>query len=214
MVEAISSQPSLEAKDAATVCQAMIQHIEDVAASCRSLSAACSDFADYINKAHHDVEGELYSLVEWTGAIEGGGALLAIFTAGISEAVAPTAEATRIAATASRVANIIAHLIDMAGAVAVTITNVVTGVGEVTQRLKLILSAPLTQATAVVVDVLPVLAEDTEALAIDSLEYFAESSATNDALYQSYRELEAAEGKNPLSREEWQKKVDALKRKN
>jgi hypothetical protein len=209
-IGAVRSQQSREVEDAATVCQGMTNHIEDVAASCRSLSAGCSDFAGYIDQAHHDVEGELVSLVEWTAGIEAGGALLAVFSAGVSEAAAQAAEAARVAATASRVANIIAHLIDMAGAVARTITSVVTKIGEVAQRLKSILGAQLTRATAAVVDRLPGLAKDAETLATDSLEYSAESSATNDALYQKYLKRKDAEGKTPLSREAWQKKVDTL----
>lgn len=183
-VQAIRSQQSPEVQDATTVCQSMIQHIADVAASCRSLSTACSDFADHIDKAHEDVKDELISLLEWTVAIEAGGALLSVVSAGISEAAAQAAEATRIAATASRVANILAHLIELASTITATITNVVAKVGKVAQRLKSILGAQLTRATAKEVERLPSLAKDAETIAEERLGSAAESSAA-----ERYKEL-------------------------
>src|SRR5206468_1805589 len=43
-LHAIRSQQSPEVEHAATVCEAMMGHIEDVASSCRGLSTACSDY--------------------------------------------------------------------------------------------------------------------------------------------------------------------------
>jgi hypothetical protein len=95
-LHAIRSQQSPEVDDAATVCQAMMNHIEDVAASCRDLSTACSDYANHIEKAHKDIEDEVISLLEWTIAIEAGGAILGALSFGLGEGAAQGVEAARI----------------------------------------------------------------------------------------------------------------------
>jgi hypothetical protein len=168
-VEAVLSQQSPEVQDAAAICDGMKLHIADVAASCRALSMGCSDFAGYLDKAHTDVSHELVNLLEWTAGIETGGAIFGVLTAGFAELPAQGVEASRIAATAARVGNIIAHLIDMAGAVAETISGVITRVAEVCQRLKAIIGARLSVATARVVARLPALADDTGAIAFGRL---------------------------------------------
>jgi hypothetical protein len=106
-VQGILDQQSPEVHDAFAVCNSMSEHIEDVAAGCRELAKACNDFAEGIDKAHHDVEHELVVLLEWTAAIEAGGLIAGIFTAGLGEAGAQAAEAARVAATATRVGKII-----------------------------------------------------------------------------------------------------------
>lgn len=172
---------------------------------------ACSDFASHIDKAHQDIEHELESLVEWTVGIEAGGAIVGALSFGLGEGAAQAAEAGRIATTAGRVASIISHLVEVATGAAETIGNVVTRVAEVAERIKGILGAQLTRVTASIVDRLPGLARDAEVLAEDSLQVSADSSTADDALYQTYLERKAADGKAPLSRDAWQKKVDTLK---
>jgi methyl-accepting chemotaxis protein len=113
----------------------MSEHIEDVAASCREIAKACTDFADGIDKAHDDVEHELVILLEWTAAIEAGGLIVGIFTAGIGEGAAQAAEAARVAATASRVGKIIQTVVDLAGTIARAVTGVFSKIGKVAQRL-------------------------------------------------------------------------------
>jgi hypothetical protein len=211
-VQAVLSQQSPEVQDAATVCQGMQRHISDVADSCRGLSRACSDFAGYIDQAHHDVEHELISLAEWTAGIEAAGAFFGALTFGAAEVPAQGVEAGRIAATAARVGNIIAHLIDLAGAVAETISGIVTRVAEVCQRLKAILGARLTAATSRVVARLPGLGKDAERLAADGLRVSAEENAADDALYRAYAERQEARGLTPRSRQAWQNMVDSLRR--
>lgn len=147
-LHAIRSQQSPEVEDAATVCQAMMDHINDVATSCRELSAACSDLAEYIDKAHDEVKDELVSLIEWTVAIEASGAIIGAFTLGIGEGAAQAAEAGRIAATAARVGTIIARFITFAGTVTARIGAAVSKIAEVAQRLKPLLRAPLVRTTA------------------------------------------------------------------
>ncbi|MGH3624213.1 MAG: hypothetical protein ACRDQ5_20905 [Sciscionella sp.] len=169
-VTAVRSQKSPEVDDAVTVCQAMMTHIDDVASSCRGLSTACTDLANHIDKAHKDIKHELVSLLEWTAAIETGVALLGIVTAGIAELPAQGAEAARVAATASRVSNIISRLVQTATTVAESITNISTKIAEVAQRLKGILGARLTRATATEVERLPATAKDAETVAEGNLQ--------------------------------------------
>jgi hypothetical protein len=168
-VSAIAAQQSAEVSDALTVCNGMVQHLDDVATACRALSKGCSDLADGIDKAHNDVKNELVSLLEWTAGIEAGGLLVGIFTAGIGEGAAQAAEAGRIAATASRVGKFIQTLVELAGTVARAVGTVFTKIGEIAQRLQRILGVRVTEATSEAASKAPELAKDAETTAEDSL---------------------------------------------
>jgi hypothetical protein len=179
-VQGIAAQRSPEVQDAFTVCNSMNEHIEDVAASCRDLSKACSDFADGIDKAHHDVEDELASLLKWTAAIEAGGALVGLFSLGIGEGAAQGIEATRIAATAARVGKIIETVVELAGTVSRAIGTIFSKIGKVAQRLLRIERAELSEATVTAASKTPEVVEDTEAAAVKGLETFEKQAATRD----------------------------------
>lgn len=138
-LHAIRSQQSPEVDDAATVCQAMMDHIHDVAGGCRELSYACTDLAEHIDKAHDEIKDELVSLLEWTAAIEASGLIAGIFSFGIGEGVAQGVEAGRIAATAVRVVNIITRFISLAGVITARIGSIITKIGEIAAKLKPIL---------------------------------------------------------------------------
>jgi CdiA C-terminal tRNase domain len=168
-VRAISGQKSAETDDALAVCNGMVGHLQDTAAACRSLAQGCNDLADGIDKAHQDIEDELVSLVEWTAAIEAGGLVVGIFTAGIGEGAAQAAEAGRIAVTASRIGKFIQTLIDLAGTVTRAIGTVFSKIGQVAQRLKRLLGVRVTEATTEAASKTPELAKDAEAAATDDL---------------------------------------------
>jgi hypothetical protein len=125
------------------------------------------------------VEHELVSLLEWTAGIEAGGALLAAFSFGASEAGAQAAEAARIAATASRVGAIIARLVETAGTIAETIGNIVSKITEIAAKLRVIVGARLSKAAVALAKRLPGIGKDGEELAADRLasttlsDYFA-----------------------------------------
>jgi hypothetical protein len=174
---AISGQKSPEVSDAFTVCNGMVEHLDDMAAACRSLSTGCSDLADGIDKAHHDVEDELTSLVEWTAGIEAGGLLVGIFTAGIGEGAAQGVEAGRIAVTASRVGKFIQTLIELAGTVTRAIGTVFTKVGAVAQRLQRLLGVRVTEATTEAAAKAPEVAKDAETAAEEGLNAASELPA-------------------------------------
>lgn len=179
-VEAILAQQSPEVQDAFTVCNSMSDHLADVASSCRDLAKACTDFADGIDKAHHDVKDELVSLLEWTAAIEAGGAIVGIFSLGIGEGAAQGVEAARIAKTASRVGKIIQTVIDLAGTVTRAISTIFSKIGRVAQRLLRIERAEVSEATVTAAGKVPALAEDTESAAVKGLEGFEKEVAARE----------------------------------
>ncbi len=166
---AISGQKSPEVSDALTVCNSMVDHLDDVAAACRALSTSCSDLANGIDKAHHDIEDELTSLLEWTAAIEAGGLVVGIFTAGIGEGAAQGAEAGRIALAASRVTKFIQTLIDLAGTITRAIGTVFAKIAPIAQRLQRLLGVRVTEATVEAAAKAPEAAKDAEAVAADDL---------------------------------------------
>ncbi|HEX4725189.1 MAG TPA: hypothetical protein VH333_21950 [Pseudonocardiaceae bacterium] len=162
-LSAIASQQSPEVEDAYAVCQGMNDHIGDVASACRDLSNACSDFADGIDKAHHDVQDELTSLAEWTAGIEAGGLVVGAFSLGLGEGAAQGVAAARVAATAGRIGKIIQTLIDLAGTVARTIGSIIGKVTDAAERLKVILGVRLSRALTALVAKLPTEADATDA---------------------------------------------------
>lgn len=172
----IRAQKSPEVDDAATVCEAMMGHIQDCASACRELSAACTELADHIDKAHKEIEHELVVLLEWTIAIEAAGAVASFFSFGAAEIPTQAAEAGRIAATAGRIAAIISKLIEFGGTVAARISGLLSRIGELAARCKKIIAlekraAETTKAAGTV---------DKEAAALAKIESAAETSAASE----------------------------------
>jgi hypothetical protein len=140
-VTAIQSQRSPEVADAVAVCQAMGQHINDVAGGCDDLAKGCHDYAEHLDKAHHDITEELEELVAWTVAIEAVGAVGSLFSFGGAEVPTQIAEGGRIAATAAEVGGIISRLIEFAGTVGRAVVGVAERIGQVAQRLLRLIGA-------------------------------------------------------------------------
>lgn len=168
-VAEISMQTSPEVADATQACNDMGMHISELSTAYTSMSTACNDYAQHLDDAHKQVIDELVSLLEWTVGLEIGGAALAVVTAGGSEVGANAALAARCAVVAGRVGGILGRLIELAGEVAQAIVNAVTRVIEISRKLKALLGAKLSQATAAVVDRLPGIGKTTEELATDGL---------------------------------------------
>jgi len=177
-VTAIQSQRSPEVTDAVAVCQAMGQHINDVAGGCDDLAKGCHDYAEHLDKAHHDIIKELEELVAWTVAIEAAGAAASFFSFGAAEVPTQIAEGGRIAATAAEVGGIISRLIDFAGTVSRTVASIAERIGQIAQRVKAILGARLSKATTEEADSLPALADNAEASAEKGLDKAAEDAVT------------------------------------
>lgn len=174
-IEAIRGQQSPEVDDAATVCQTLSQHIEDTAAACRDLSTACTDYANHLDQAHQDIDNELADLLASTAVIEGAGI---VGTEIGGEFWVQGIEASRISATAAKVAQILAPLTEAINAAADTVTTIVSRIAPIAQRLKVILGAQITRAAAAVVERLPGLAQDTETTAYGNLSAWSKDWST------------------------------------
>jgi hypothetical protein len=135
---------------------------------------------DGIDQAHRDVVDELTSLLEWTAAIEAGGALLSLVSFGGAEVGAQGVEAARVAVTAGRVGKIIQTLIDLAGTLARAVSSVFSKIGKVAQRLLRIERAEVSEATVSAAAKTPEVAETSEATAVAELETSAEASAASE----------------------------------
>jgi hypothetical protein len=164
-VTAIQGQHSPEVADAVAVCQAMGQHIDDVAGGCDDLARGCHDYAEHLDKAHHDIIKELEELVAATVAIEATGAVVSVFSFGAAEVPTQIAETGRIAATAVKVGGIISRLIEFAGTVGRAVAGVAERIGKVVQRLLRICGARLSKATTEEAKTLSAAADDAEASA-------------------------------------------------
>lgn len=168
-VIAIQSQQSPEVADAVTVCQSTGRHIGDVADGCDDLGRACAEYADHLEQAHREIIEELEELIAWTVAIEAAGAVGSLVTFGGAEVAAQVAEAARIAATAARIGSIISRVVEFAGSVGETIAAIAGRIGQVAQRLKTILGARLSRATADQAERFPGVAKDAETAAEERL---------------------------------------------
>ena len=139
-VTVVESQTSPEVEYAVVACQAMGQHLADLAGAYRALGNACSQYADALDRAHHEVLAELESLVAWTAGLQIGGAVLAFVTAGLSEAAAQAAEAARIALAATRIGNILRDLGDTMLPLTTMVSSISTRAGDILGKLGPLLS--------------------------------------------------------------------------
>jgi hypothetical protein len=144
-----------EGDDMRTVCLAMYRRIESLASAYRTLAQACDDYAHHLDEVHHEIIGELTSLVEWTAAIEGAGALFAVVTLGGSEAAAQAAESARIAVSASRIGAMIEKFIATARGLAEAIPAVEQTLLEIRAGLEGLLGTRLAVAGVTSVRALP-----------------------------------------------------------
>jgi hypothetical protein len=142
----VSSQTSPEVHDAVSACDEIAGHIGDLAEAYREIGKACNDYAQAVDDHHKEVEDELKSFIEWTIAIEAGGAVLGFFTLGLGEGAAQAAEAAEVANAASKVVRILKNLIEIARTVATTIGRALTKIGEIAGKLGKFLNAKIERA--------------------------------------------------------------------
>jgi hypothetical protein len=136
-----------EFDDMSTVCNAMYMHVREVAGAHRSLAEACNQLAHHLDEVHAAVEEELWSLIEWTAAIEATGALASVLTLGAAEVPTQAVEAARIAKTAARVGELIQRFMSLARSAAQTISAVVERAGAVAARMRAVLNVKLSEAS-------------------------------------------------------------------
>jgi hypothetical protein len=147
---AILAETSPEIDDVLAACDEMRGHIGDIARAFASLGNACNDYAQSVDDHHQQVTDELESFIEWTVAIEAGGAILGALTLGIGEAAAQAAEGAEVANAASKVIRILNDLIEFARTVVTTIRTALESLGGAVVRLEKFVNAKLVRAMTTV----------------------------------------------------------------
>jgi hypothetical protein len=140
-----------EAPDMWTVCNSLADQLRRLAHVHRSLGTACEALAQHLDEVHAAVEGELESLLEWTGGIQAVGGLFSVLTLGIGEGPTQAVEAARIGATASRVAQLIERFSGLVRALAQSTAPIADRAMEVSARARVFLDAKLAEAAVTTV---------------------------------------------------------------
>lgn len=156
-------QGKLRAAAAEAACTTLAGHARDLSTAYGQLGDACDAYATHLDQAHQEVISELLNLLAWTAAIETGGFLVGVVTAGAAEVAAQAAEAAEIAATAGRIGVILARLLELVAEVARTIAAVAVRVAEITSKIKGFLSAQVRTALTSVAKLVPGLGRAAEA---------------------------------------------------
>ena len=146
---------SPEMADVHGACTDLSTYLSDLGAAYLAIGKACNDYAQHVDDKHQEVEDELTSFIEWTIAIEGAGAVLAFFTAGISEAAAQAAEAGEVANAATKVIRILNELIELARTVKTAIESAIKAVVGLPLTLARFVNAKLVKALEAAGEALP-----------------------------------------------------------
>lgn len=144
-----------EADDMRTACWVMCHHLRDLASAQRSLAAACRAYAARLDSVHAQVIDELESLAEWSAGIQAVGALFSVFTAGVAQVPTHAVQASRIAACAARVSELIAGFVASARGLAATLPSVADLAESVALGLRPLLGTRLAVAGVTDVRALP-----------------------------------------------------------
>ena len=142
----IETQRSPEVPDAVATCRDLSSHVSELADAFTQIGNACTEYAEQVDAHHEEIEDELRSFIEWTIAIETGGAILGALTLGIGEGAAQAAEGAEVANAASKVVRILRDLVELARLGAARIGQVVTRATEVAAKMKRIISARVVKA--------------------------------------------------------------------
>ncbi len=140
-----------EAPDMWTVCNSLGEQLRTLAHVYRSLGAGCEAFSHHLDEVHAAVEGELESLIEWTAGIEVAGGLFSVLTLGLAEGPTQAAEAARIGATATRVANLIERFGGLVRTLAQSVAPLADHAMAVSARARVFLDTKLTDAAVTTV---------------------------------------------------------------
>lgn len=132
-----------EAEDMVILCTDVSDRLREIADVHDQLADACRQLADRIDQVHHEVLGELRSLLEWTAGIEAAGAVLSLFSFGLAEAPAQAVEGARIARTATLVGAAIERFTQSARTLAAAIGAASERAGALGARLGRLLDLPL-----------------------------------------------------------------------
>ncbi|MBO0846256.1 MAG: hypothetical protein J2P22_12665 [Nocardioides sp.] len=105
-------------------------HVTDLATAFTDLGRACTQYAQDVEDKHQEIENELQSFLEWTAGIEIGGAILGALSFGLGEGGAQIVEGAEIANAANRVRRVLEALLELARAVAETVSTILARIGE------------------------------------------------------------------------------------
>lgn len=109
-VGSLREQSSLEIDDAVAACTLLRDELETLASSFRQVGQLCEEYAERVEDtrdAIHDIAKELAAWTVGTQVVSHG---LALFTAGASEAVGQTFQASRIAVAAAKIRTVLSEL--------------------------------------------------------------------------------------------------------
>ncbi|GAA1600432.1 hypothetical protein GCM10009764_25380 [Nocardia ninae] len=106
----LTNQQSPEIEIGVQTCQTRQADLNALADACQSLGDACGEYAHHLDEAHSQILDELKDMAIETVAAEAAFAVLAPFTATLSEWVGNAALAARLTAKARRIATIISEL--------------------------------------------------------------------------------------------------------
>jgi hypothetical protein len=109
-VSALREQSSLEIDDAVAACTLLLEQLGALASSFRQLGQHCGEYADQVEATREAIEDVAKELLAWTIGTQIASHGLAFFTAGVSEAVGQSFQATRIALAAARIRTLISEL--------------------------------------------------------------------------------------------------------
>jgi hypothetical protein len=144
-VGALMLQRAPEVDAAVTVVNGIRAQVGELAAAYRRIGVACDAYAGHLDEAHHRIIEEVTSFVEWTAGIEAGGALLAAFTFGASEAAAQAAEAVEMARAGTAIARVIDGLSVAVGAVVGEIETVTAQLAVIVDAIRPVLARRIEQ---------------------------------------------------------------------
>ncbi|WP_433665590.1 eCIS core domain-containing protein [Nocardia sp. CA-128927] len=129
-IDLLNNQQAPEIEIAVSTCQTRQTDFNALADACQTLGDACGEYAHHLDEAHHKILEELKAFVIETAAAETAFAILAPFTATVSEWVGNAALAGRITVRARRITTFI-------GEFATKVTKLVTDVVKpLAERLK------------------------------------------------------------------------------
>ena len=132
-----------ESDAAATVLDSIGDQLAALAQGYHAIAGACDDYAHHLDQAHHAIIGELRSFLIWTAGLEAAGGLFAVFTLGISEAVAQGSEAYAMVRFATTIRRLIEILVAATRTTSIATSAAAARIELVTVRLRPILAKHL-----------------------------------------------------------------------
>jgi hypothetical protein len=136
----MEEQRSPEAPIAARAARELGTHSTDLAAACRDVGQACTEYAGQVDDSHQEIISTCQELLAWTTVDQVSGAVLSFVTAGGAEVAAQLVESGVMAKYAARVIGVLRRLVELARSAAALISRGLATISEILTRLKTFLS--------------------------------------------------------------------------